>query len=94
MDKSLEDQIDEFVGKIKPVTPDMMAISEGKILKKEKTEEEIVVQAAVAEEGEACFTKGFKDLVGALPQRYIGVNIKDLLVEFTNSIPQCEVVSA
>ena len=82
--ESIEDVIAEFEAKMKPVSPADMEIAKGKT----------PVVKAVAEptgEGSACVKREFKELVGVLPSLYIGMNIKDLLVEFLASAPECEV---
>ena len=80
----IEDVIAEFEAKIKPVSAADIKMAKG----------ETPVTEAVAEpagEEIACVSKDFKKMVGVLPTTYVGMNIKDLVVEFLESIPECEV---
>ena len=79
----IEDVISEFEAKMKQVSPADIQMAKGKT----------PVAEAIAEpvgEEEACVNKSFKELVGVLPSLYVGMNIKDLLLEFLATVPQCE----
>ena len=88
MTSGIEDIISEFEAKMKQVSPEDMKIAKG-----ETPEAEPVSAAEPAPGGEevACIGKGFKQLVAVLPGKYVGQNIKDLVVEFLESVPECEV---
>ncbi len=92
MDETIKEQIEAFEANLRPVTPEMIAISKGKALPEVAP---VIPEAAPAGGGEeACFNKEFKTLIDALPERYIGKAIKDFLVEFIKTIPDCEVLNA
>lgn len=80
----IEDVIAEFEAKMQQVSSADIQIAKG----------ETPAEEAIAEptgEELACVNKQFKELVEVLPSLYIGTNIKDLLVEFLGTVPECEV---
>ena len=88
MASGIEDIISEFEAKMKQVSPEDMKIAKG-----ETPVEEAVAVAEPVSAGEevVCIGKGFKQLVAILPSKYVGKNIKDLVVELLESVPECEV---
>jgi len=84
MANGIEEVIAEFEAKMKQVSPADIQMAKG-----ETPAAEAVVEPAG--EGPACISRGFKELVGVLPSVYIGMNIKDLVIEFLASVPDCEV---
>jgi hypothetical protein len=86
MAESLSKQLEQFVAGLKPVTPDVISVPE-------ETAKSEVSEVAIAEEGTPCFSREFKHMVGVLPGNYVGYEIKDFLVEFMDSVPECEVTS-
>lgn len=82
--------VEEFTAKLKPVTPEMLAI-EG--ISPEEVPVAVAPGAPPAEEVEACITRDFKKMVGVLPPDYIGKDgkdIKELVVAFLDSLPECK----
>lgn len=85
MAESIDDIILEFESKIKQVSPEDIQMAEG------KTPAGVAEVTVETVEGEACVNKGFKELVGVLPEVYMGKGgIKDLLDEFLGVVPECE----
>ncbi len=85
MANGIEKVIADFESKMKQVSPEDIQMAKGKTPAK--------AEAVFEPTGEepACISKGFKDLVGVLPSPYVGKNIKDLVIEFLQSMPECEV---
>ena len=86
MANGIEDIISEFEAKMKQVSPEDMKIAKGETPKAEP-----VSAAEPAGEEQACVSRVFKELVGVLPSLYIGMNVKDMLSELLQSMPECEV---
>ncbi len=84
MASDIEKVIADFEAKMKQVSPEDIQMAKGKT----------PVAEAVAEpagEEPACVNRVFKELVGVLPNLYIGVNIKEPLKEVLETYPECEV---
>ncbi len=84
MAKGIEDIIAQFEAKMKQVSPADIQMAKGETPAAEAV-------AKPAGEEPACVNRGFKELVGVLPSLYVGMNIKDLLIEFLGTVPECEV---
>ena len=75
--------VKEFEAKLKPITPMMKAAAGIEV---------VPPVPEVAKPPAPCVKKGFQDMVGALSPDFIGgdgVDIKDLVVAFLQSLPQC-----
>lgn len=80
---SIQDVIEEFEAKMKQVSPADLQMAKG-----ETPVEEAVTEPAGEEP--ACVSTNFKQLVKVLPDKYIGSNFKDLLLETLETFPDCE----
>jgi hypothetical protein len=85
----IEKAVTEFTAKLKPIVPG--SVTEAGSIKAEQPPQEPPAAAAEAPPagGEACVNKGFKDMVGALEENYVGVDIKDLVTTFLDELPIC-----
>lgn len=81
MAESIDDIIAEFESKMKQVSPEDIQMAAG------KTPEGV---AEVTVEEEICVNPKFKELVGVLPDKYVGTNIKDMISELLDTVPECE----
>lgn len=83
----IQKAISEFEAKLKPITPEMMKAAGMPAV------EVMPSEAPPIEKPTACLSKDFKKMVGVLPSDYIGKDgkdIKDLVVAFLDSLPECE----
>ncbi|KKM17396.1 hypothetical protein LCGC14_1676120 [marine sediment metagenome] len=81
----IEDVIAEFEAKLKAVVS-----GEAPVVKGEASVTEVEHEPELTGEGVACIAKSFKELVDVLPSLYVGMNIKDDLVELLKTYPECE----
>lgn len=77
----------EFHAKLKPI--ELGSVTEAGSIKSLETPPEAPSAVSALVGGEACINEEFKGLVGALAGRYVGVDIKDLVVTFLESLPVC-----
>jgi len=85
----IEELIQEFTAKLKPLTPKQI---ETGVIAEEKPPAPPPPPVAPPPEEVACIRKDFKNLVGSLSEDYIGKDgkdIKDLVVAFLDSLPEC-----
>ncbi len=81
---TIEETIAEFEAKMKLVSPEDIQMAKGKTPAAETIAEPTGEQPA-------CVNKEFKALVGVLPNLYVGMNLKDMLIDFLAAVPECEV---
>lgn len=82
--------ISEFTAKLKPLTAKM--VETGAIVGEEPPAPPVAPPPVEVIPSAPCVSKEFKNLVEYLPPDYIGndgADIKDLVVSFLNSLPQC-----
>ena len=86
MANGIEKVIAEFEAKMKQVSPADLEMAQGKT----PVEAAVAVAEPTGEE-QACVNKEFKALVGVLPNPYIGMNLKEVLIDFLGTMPECGV---
>lgn len=84
MANGIEEVIAEFEAKMKKVSAADIQMAKGETPEAKAT-------AEPTGEEQACINRSFKELVEVLPSLYVGKNIKDLVIEFLASVPDCEV---
>lgn len=55
----------------------------------EEVKEEAVVEVAPTNGG-PCVTKHIKELVGVMPESWVGVDMKDFVIDFFKQLPECK----
>ena len=97
--EDIEKKLADFESKFKPVTKGETTLHAVELPTGVAPEGEAIIYAevgetvpvGVAEPGEPCINKPFKEMVGSLQPGYVGHQIKDFVMEFFNSIQECEV---